>query len=386
MEINFLFFLAGIVLGLISGFIPGIHSNTIIAVIGSLGFVSNDFASLAIGLFPAHMVAAFIPSIFFGIPEQGAVIAVLPGQRLVLEGKGLVALKSVLAGCVFAALLCVVLFQPSLGIYKLVYYAIKDHLKWIILAIVGVLVFRSKSPGFSVLILLLSGGLGVYSLNSNMVDPFLPMFSGMFAMGAILNYSARKVPKQEDRPVDRGILKYAGFGVLLGMFADLLPGIGSPSQVATFATIAMPIRTLGFLVTISSIAVSEGLFSLATTASIGKSRMGATAALADTVDVAGNLTGLLVLALVSITAVVLIIYLLRKHISRLANIDFSKANIILAIYLLLICAVINGALGVVVFGLASGLGWVTVRMGVERTNLMGAVIVPTLLILFKVFI
>jgi putative membrane protein len=218
-----------------------------------------------------------------------------------------------------------------------------------------------------------------------MPDPFLPMFSGMFAMGAILNYCARAVPKQVDGPVDPGILKYAALGVFLGMIADLLPGIGSPSQVATFATLIMPLQTIGFLVMISSIALSEGLFSLSTTVAINKSRLGATSALSEAVNVEANLTLLLILALISITIIVGLIYLLRKHIGRLANIDFSKANYILAIYLFAICALIDGFFGIAVFILASALGWVTVKMGVERTNLMGAVIIPTLLLLFKVF-
>jgi putative membrane protein len=385
LELNIALFVLGIILGFISGLVPGIHSNTIIAILASLGFYSDDFASLIIGLFPAHIVSAFIPSIFFGIPEQGAVIAVLPGQRLVLAGKGIVALKSVLVGCVFAALICVVVFAPSLKIYEVVYYAIRDHLKWIILLIVGFLVFRSKKPHMSLLILGISGLIGTFSLRSDMPDPFLPMFCGMFAMGAILNYSVREVPKQEDGPIDPGILKYAALGVFLGMAADLLPGVSSPSQVATFATLIMPLQTVGFLVMIASIALSEGLFSLSTTVAINKSRLGATSALSDAVNVEANLTMLLVLALISITVIVGLIYLLRRYIGRLANIDFSKANYILAIYLFSICAIIDGFFGIAVFLLASALGWVTVRMGVERTNLMGAVIVPTLLLLFKIF-
>ena len=81
-----------------------------------------------------------------------------------------------------------------------------------------------------------------------------------------------------------------------------------------------------------------------------------------------------------------IIYSLRNHIGKLANIDFKRFNIILAIYLLLISTLINGFWGIVVFILASLLGWITVKLGVERTNLMGAVIIPTLLLLFKVFL
>jgi len=382
MEVNLLFFGIGIILGFISGLVPGIHSNTIIAILASLGFYSDDFASLIIGLFPAHIVSAFIPSIFFGIPEEGAVLAVLPGQRMVLEGKGVVALKSVLAGCVFTALACVVLFAPSLKVYEIVYQAIRDHLKWIILLIVGFLIFRSKKPHLSLLILGLSGLIGLLSLRSSMPDPFLPMFSGMFAMGAILNYSARQVPKQQDDRVDTGIFRFAAAGIILGMMADLLPGIGSPSQVATFATIIMPLQTVGFLVMIASIALSEGLFSLSTTVALDKSRLGATSALAKAIDVEANLTLLLIMALISIGLIVSLIYIMRNRIGRIANIDFSKANYILAAYLLAICFLINGFLGIAVFILASSLGWLTVRMGLERTNLMGAVIIPTLLLLF----
>ncbi len=36
--------------------------------------------------------------------------------------------------------------------------------------------------------------------------------------------------------------------------------------------------------------------------------------------------------------------------------------------------------------LASVLGWVTIKLGVERTQLMGAVIIPTLMLLFGIFL
>jgi TctA family transporter len=46
--------------------------------------------------------------------------------------------------------------------------------------------------------------------------------------------------------------------------------------------------------------------------------------------------------------------------------------------------VLDGFIGVVVFALASLLGYITIKLGVERTNLMGAVIIPTLLLLFGI--
>jgi len=382
LEVNVLLYVFGIFLGLVSGLVPGIHSNMIVAVLASLGMASNDLASMIIALFPAHLVAAFIPSIFFGIPEEGTVLSVLAGHRLVLQGKGITALKTVLLSCAFAALLATALFQPSMAAYSFMYEAIKGYIKWILLAIVVLLIARSKNPALSALIFILCGALGQYSLKSDMQDPFLPLFSGLFAMGAILTYSCGKMPEQKDEPADRGILKWSALGVALGMLAQLLPGTGSPSQVATFITMVVPLGTTEFLAAVSSIAMSQGIFSLSSAASIGKSRMGAMEVLSQTVDISQNMLTLLVLLLLSVAACVAILYFFRKIICKAANIDFSRANIILAVYLFAITALISGIFGVAVFLLASALGWLTIKLGVERTTMMGAIIVPTLLLLF----
>jgi len=384
-EVDFFLFFVGVLAGIVTGFVPGIHSNTAVAVIASLGFRSDRFASIAIGLFPAHIIASFIPSIFFGVPEQGVVLSVLPGQRLVLEGRGLLALKTVLVACALSIILCAAVFLPSLSVYTFVYGLIKEYVKIIVPLVCIFLFMRSKNPVLSLLFFLLAGGIGAYTLNSGMEDPFLPVFSGMFAVAAIMNYSPHKIPAQHDEGIDRSALRWVPFGVLLGMFSDLLPGIGSASQVAAFATIMMPSESLSFLVLISSIAVSGGIFTLSTAASIGKARMGATAAIAGAVDVGQSLPGLLSLALLSSAICVCILFFFRTKISRIAGVDFTKANTILLLYLVAINLLINGVAGVFVLLIASLLGWLTIRLDVERTNLMGAVIVPTILLLYGIF-
>jgi len=384
-EVDFFLFFIGVFAGIVTGFVPGIHSNTAVAIIASLGFRSDRFASIAIGLFPAHIIASFVPSIFFGIPEQGVVLSVLPGQRLVLEGRGLLALKTILVACALSILLCAAVFLPSLSAYSFIYGLIKDNVKIIVPLVCIFLFMRSKNPILSLLFFLLAGGIGAYTLNSDMEDPFLPVFSGMFAVAAIMNYSPHKIPAQHDEGIDRSALKWVPLGVLLGMFADLLPGIGSPSQVAAFATIMMPSESLSFLVLISSIAVSGGIFTLSTAASIGKARMGATAAIADSIDIGQSLPGLLSLALLSSAICVCVLFLLRTKISRIAGVDFTKANTILLLYLVAINLLINGIAGVFVLLIASLLGWLTIKLDVERTNLMGAVIVPTILLLYGIF-
>lgn len=380
------FFLTGVALGIVSGLLPGLHANTLIPVIAGSGLEPEMIAILIISLFPANMIISFIPSIFLSVPEEGTVIAVLPGHRMVMEGRGIAALKVVLLSGAFAALVGAALFFLTLDIFPLAYGAVQGVMKYIVLALSAFLLIRTKRPQLSLLVFVLSGMLGFYSLNSGMGDPFLPLFSGMFAMGSILTYGRSKMPEQKDEKAGLSFLKYSLAGVLLGMFADLVPGISSPSQVATFAAMFMPMNTLGYLAALGSISMSEALFTLSTSVSIGKARMGATAWLGEYMDIGENLPFLVGLFIMSTAISVLLAYLLRKHIVKLASVDFSKINVVLACYLACLVLLLDGFSGIAVFALASALGWVTVRMGVERTNLMGAVILPTLLLLFGIFL
>ncbi|MBU1886764.1 tripartite tricarboxylate transporter permease [Candidatus Micrarchaeota archaeon] len=375
-------FIIGIILGCLTGMLPGLHSNTLISILSEIGIDETSFAILIIAIYPANLIVSFIPSIFLGIPEDSTVIAVLPGQRMVLKGKGLLALKTILLSSVFAALVSIVLFYPSLGFFPIIYGFMRPNMKYILLLLSIILLAKTKKPHLSLLIFLLAGALGYLSLNSEMKDPFLPMFSGMFAITAMINYGKRRIPEQKDTNIDFGFLKFSFLGVLLGFFSDLIPGIGSPSQVAVFATIFMPMNTLGYLATISSISISQAIFSLSSVASINKARVGAIIWLSDYIDIEKNLALLLPLFLIGITVSVFIVYLLRRKIGAMASLDLKEINWVLAAYLIIITFLLNGIFGVVILVLGSILGLVTTKMKIERTNLMGAIIVPTLILLF----
>ncbi len=378
----------GVIAGIIAGLIPGVHQNTVISVVASLGFTKEQMAYMILGLLPVNIIIAFIPAIFFGIPEQQTVLTALPGHRMVLEGNGLYALKVVLTAALFSVLVSIGLFAFSLPFFEIAYSTIQPHIKWVVIAFSFLFIVRTKNPLLSLLTFSVSGLLGYYSLNTKMTDPFLPLFVGLFAMAAIISYNKSGIPRQNegDRAIDLDVGKYVAIGTVAGMCADILPGISSPSQVATFLTIFLPLNTLGYLATITSISMSETIFSFATAASINKSRMGATEALDKVFPIADNLLVIITLFLAGIVIATAIVYALRKHIAKLAQIDFSKFNIVLALYLIAIIFVLDGVIGLIIFILASALGYLTIRMNVERTTLMGAVIVPTLMLLFRIFI
>ena len=268
-------FILGILFGMVTGLIPGLHPNTICSVLSELYMPDEVKAALIIGMVPANVVASFIPAIFFGIPEHGTVIAALAGQRLALAGRGLTALKVVLFSAIIAVIASFVIFIPSMEMFPFVYNSISDYVKYIVLILSSVIIIKSRNPILALLVFLGSGMLGYFSLNSGMADPFVSVFSGMFAISALLNITKSKIPRQrKDEKIRKDILVYALLGVFLGMAADLLPGISSPSQVALFASIVIPMNSMGYMATISSIGVSEAIFSLSTSASIEKSVYG----------------------------------------------------------------------------------------------------------------
>lgn len=380
-------FLLGVLFGIITGLIPGLHPNTISSVLSQMYLPDEMKSALIIGMIPANIVASFIPAIFFGIPEHGTIVAALAGQRLALVGRGLTALKVVLLSIIIAVFAAFLLFIPSMEIFPFIYELISDYIKYIVLILASVVIIKSKNPVLALLVFLASGILGYFSLNSDMADPFMPVFSGMFAIGALLNITKSKIPKQrKEGKIGKEFIAYALLGVFLGMSADLLPGISSPSQVALFASIIIPMNTLGYMATVSSIGTSEAIFSLSTSASIDKSRMGSTVWLSKFIDIEENAFLLASFFLLGAVIAVGIVYVLRKKIAMVSVLNSKPIAMMLIAYLGIICFLLNGWLGILVLLISSGIGWVTIRLGVERIQMMGAVIIPTLMLLFGIFL
>ncbi len=384
-------FICGTLIGMLGGMVPGLHSNTLITIlIGvSLAFSlpPDTLPIFIISIFAAHIVAAFVPAIFFGIPDDSTTLSIVPGQRMVLEGHGLRALRMSLISCAIAVLLATVIFFASLDFYVQAYLVIKGYIQYVLLFVSMILLAKSKRPHFAILIFLLSGLLGFASLQIKLPDQFLPLFAGMFTIAAMIYYKkGNATPQKEDEPLDFGFLRYVAMGVVLGMCADLLPGIGSASQIAAFSSIFVPTGADGFLALTSSLGASQAIFSFSTVTAIDKSRVGGTALLAETIDIASNLPLILTIFIAATAIAIGIVYLFRNKLIKLASFDFKKVNIILGLYLVAITFVLDGFLGLAIMTVAVAVGLLALKLEVERTNLMGAVIVPTLMLLFRIFV
>jgi len=295
-------------------------------------------------------------------------------------------LKTVLVSCLLAALFSFVLFYPSLNLFPFIYGLLQPYMKYIVLVLASVLVLKSRKRLHALAVFAAAGILGYFALNSGVYDPFMPLFSGLFAVGTLLTMKQSKTPEQKpEEPFKNILILYIMLGVFFGLFADILPGISSPSQMAVFMGFAVPMNSLAYLSTISSISISEAMFSLSTHVSIDKSRIGTTAWLSEFMDIEQNILLLLALFLFSAAVAALFLFCIRKKIASFAVLNSRPIALVFLVYLFIVAALLNGYIGILILVLSSALGWVTVKLGVERIQLMGAVIVPTLLLLFGFF-
>ncbi|MCP4648116.1 MAG: hypothetical protein GY852_10370 [bacterium] len=371
-------------LGLLTGLIPGLHPNTLTSVLLSLNIESPDLPFMIIAMFAVHSIIAYIPSIFLGIPDSTVVLSVLPGHRMAMKGEGLKALTVMVVSAIFAVLLCITLFPVSQALYPIVFPAIQPYLFHILIIASAILVLRSRNPLGALLIFILAGVIGKQAFSLGLPDPFLPLFTGMFAMAAIFTYSNAKLPEQKlPKRIDLSILKYAALGVFLGWIADLLPGISSPAQVAAFASIIVPFAGVAYLATIASIGVSESVFAFSTASTLDKARIGAIAEASSITPIQDALLPYLSIFIIGIAFACVLVYIFRPKIGEISKINFSIMNTMLAIYLILIVFLIDSLPGLMLFFVATALGYLCIRMNVERTILMGSIIIPTLFLLFS---
>jgi putative membrane protein len=376
----------GLALGMLTGLIPGIHPNTVISILSSAGLGDEGLAMAIAGLYPASLIASFIPSIFFGVPDAGSVAVVLPGQRMALQGKGIAALRAALLSAAFAALACSALAYPLMQLLPAAYGLARGWLGWILLCMSLAMISRGRRPLAGLAVFAVAGMLGEASLNIGMADPFLPLFSGLFALPAAAAYRKCSVPEQDDSHQVEGVLRSSAAGVVMGVVAIFIPGIGSAGQMASFLSVFVRLDSLSFLSAASAISVSQSILALASSASIGKERVGAIASLAGCIDIKENIALLIGLTVAGIALSSAAVYIMRRKAAAIASMDFSGFNIVLSAYLACVCLAIDGPLGLAVLGASACAGWAARAAGVERTTLMGAVIVPTLLLLFHVFI
>ncbi len=405
----------GVLCGTITGLIPGIHVNTVGAFIfASSTYLLNSYSPeilcvFLISMAISHALLEFIPSMFLGVPEEGTLLSILPGHQLLLQGRGKEAVRLAAIGGFGAILITALLLPIFIMVLPLIYEPVKPYI-WILLVIIVIFMFIRlsrdiKSFLWSIVLFLLSGIMGWIMLNlpiSSNVS-LLVIFTGLFGVSTLL-YSLSQssfVPTQNrfhHFKINGNILRGIFAGGIAGTILGFLPGLG-PAQGSLIAQELSgggdsESNKEGFLVAVSGVNTSDALFSLVLIFIIGNPRSGI-AVYINNILQNFDFAHLIFFVFTALTAVSLSLFLclkfgdiVSKSIEKLNYEKLTKIVIIFMSILVIGFSIyyrVNILFMIIAYITAISLGLLPHYLGVNKSNLMGVLIVPAIVIYFNMF-
>ena len=407
----------GILIGTTTGMIPGIHVNTAGAIIFAssgllLGFLSPEFLCvMLVSMSIAHALIEFIPSMLLGVPQEGTATSILPGHRMVLEGRSKEVIRIVSVGG-FGAIIVTILMLPIFSIALPILHDLTKPYTWIILLVASIYLTHKLTANFrdflwALLLFTLSGILGWILFQTPISSGVTLMctFSGLFGISTILFSlnDTSTIPHQNpfyDLDIDFNKFKSIFAGGITGAILGFLPGFGPAqgtviAQAVSGASDVDDDDTVNFLLATSGLNISDCLFSLIAIYIIGNPRSGIAVYMSYLLFEMG-LNHLIIFIFASLLAVSVSLVLSLKlgdSFSKLmGGVDYKKLSIgviILQIVILYIfifyyqAPVIYMTIALVT---STAMGMLPHYIGIGKSHLMGVLIIPAIVIYLQMFI
>jgi len=371
--------LLGALAGIIAGLIPGLHTNLLAVLIGGMGFPVLESVIFLCAMAVSRSVVDAIPTTFLGYSDD--VLAVSPSARLLKKGEGVLCARLLIAGALIGGVCCVVLVPVLIFIFPVLFSLIKGVLFWLLLGLVIFLLMRKKFF-LSIIFFSLAGALGVVALFS-LKEPLFPLLSGLFGASSLLFsiFSDSMVPVQKETAKLKGVALPSFFGVIAACFVTLFPGL-SPSQGASLISFR---SSKNFLLVLGALGTADVVVSLVTFFALGKTRNGAVVIMDRLVDA---VSFDLFLALIASSFLALglscfVAWFLSKKFAWV--VEWCDARVLSSVVLsgiIVVSFVLSGWKGLIVLFCGASLGILTQKLGVTKSHLMGALLIPTLINLF----
>jgi len=386
-----LFLFIGIIAGTITGLIPGIHINLIGVLLVSLSaslFISINpvyfivfIASMAI----THTFIDFIPSIFLGCPDTDTELSVLPGHELLKKGQGYQAIILTCYGSLAAIFVLILISFPSIFIISKIYKFIPMLIPGLLILASFFLISTEKKRFTALFIFLLSGFLGLCVLNLPSINqPLLPLLTGLFGSSMLIISIKNKtqIPKQEITKPKTKILKPLLGAVIASPLCSFLPGLGS-GQAAIIGNTISRTDKKGFLVLLGATNTLVMGFSFISLYVISKTRTGAAVAIQEIIGTLSPKLLILILTIAFISGIIsffLTIFLAKFFSQKITKIKYTILSTATLILLVIVVFLMSGILGLAVLTASTLTGIYCISLKVRRTNMMGCLLLPTILI------
>ncbi len=393
----FIALVLGVSAGTFTGLFPGIHINLVTAMLlASLGYFSGVEAIVLVVFIVAmavtHTFIDFIPSIFLGAPEEDSFLAVLPGHQLLIDGKGFEAIVLTLYGGLVALPVILVFSFVFVGFLEGVYDFIRVVIPYILILGSLYLILTEEEWILSGVVFLFAGFLGMFVFNLPVREPLLPLLTGLFGVsGLIVSLKSKvQIPKQKVKRLREIKLSKKDFwsstfaGAFSSAICSFFPGIGSGHAAVIGSELSGSVREnqRSFLFLVGMISTVMMALSFVTIYVIGKTRSGAAVAILELLGEM-NVSDLVVVIFVVMVSGVLAFFIglqLTKIFSvRISNINYQKLSVFVIVLLVVVNLFLTNVLGLLTLVIASALGVFCIQSGVRRIQLMGVLLVPTIL-------
>jgi putative membrane protein len=387
--------LLGIAAGTAAGLIPGIHVNLIGAsLVPSLLLIGFQAEPVYLIVFVASMAITqtfvdFIPSVFLGAPDEGTELSILPGHQLLKKGQGFQAVVLTCYGSLSAVVLLAILAVPFIFLSQDFMSSIYGKITLIIPALLALsslyLISNEEKRLPAFFVFSLTGVLGLAVLNMGSLEqPLLPLLTGLFGSSTMFMSikSKTKIPKQEISMPEKKIIRPLLGALVASPLCGFLPGLGA-GQAAIIGNSISKTDTRGFLVLLGATNTFVMGISFIALYLLSKTRTGAAATVQ---QLTGNLDKsfffLVIMAAIAagIISYFLTIWMTKKISSKIEKINYTVISIIVICFLAVLVTAISGFLGLLVMITSTMTGIYCISSGVRRTNMMGCLVIPTLVL------
>ncbi len=395
-----LYSIAGSLCGVITGLIPGLHTNTIAIILLAIASGSEQNIYLCIFIVAAAIAHTFldiIPSTFIGAPEEDTALTVLPAHKMVLQGRGYEAIcisAAASSASVAFSFILLLPFRLLLGEPVNFYNAIEKSMLWILVCISFIVIMTNRDILKAAFIFTLTGIFGIVALKLDTSflirsSPIFPALAGLFGASALLYTKQKILPEQKTDDIETKISKIdIGRGVAAGGMVAILPGVSA----AIAATLALVTKREGdeesVVATLSATNTATNFFVLAMLFVMMKTRSGFAIAMKELVELKKwdgfiipypynlFLIAVIVSSIISYYATLLIGKFVAKNISRISYSSLIKIafGIMVAMVFLF-----TGLTGLIIFGIAAAIGIACLEMKVRRSVCMGFLLLPLII-------
>ena len=390
-------FVLGITAGIFTGLFPGVHINIVAAgLLASIGYFSGVevivLAVFVVAMAITHTFIDFIPSVFLGAPEEDSFLAVLPGHQLLREGRGYEAIIVTLYGGIIA--LPVILLFSIVFVFFLsdVYDFVRIFIPYVLIFGSLYLILAEDEWVISGVVFIFAGFLGMFVFSLPVKEPLLPLLSGLFGVsGLVVSLKSKvKIPKQNVegwRNVRMGRKEFwraTLSGAIAAPLCSFLPGIGAGHAAVIGSELNGNTQKdqKSFLFLVGMIGTVIMALSFVTVYAIDRTRSGAAVAVSKLLGEMSLNHLMLIIFVVIVSGIVAFfagIQLARFFSQWIDLVDYRKLSVLIIFLLVAVNLVLSNWLGILVLVTSSALGIFCIESGVRRIQLMGVLLVPTIL-------